>query len=126
MSPNEPRRKIFLDRKACAGVIPFIQLQFPSNPKQFVRYRNIRNPSMAVEVCVKAAAGAPDILGDCKYEFFLHFLFSIFVDCLVSSFIFHFSFDVLGPFCQRVLMTLEEKKVPYKTHLINTSDKPQW
>ncbi|XP_022869882.1 glutathione S-transferase DHAR2-like [Olea europaea var. sylvestris] len=50
---------------------------------------------MAVEVCVKAAAGAPDILGDC-------------------------------PFCQRVLMTLEEKKVPYKTHLINTSDKPQW
>lgn len=50
---------------------------------------------MAVEVCVKAAAGAPDILGDC-------------------------------PFCQRVLMTLEEKNVPYKTHLINTSDKPQW
>lgn len=50
---------------------------------------------MAVEICVKAAAGAPDIPGDC-------------------------------PFCQRVLLTLEEKKVPYKLHLINLSDKPQW
>lgn len=50
---------------------------------------------MALEVCVKAAAGAPDVPGDC-------------------------------PFCQRVLLTLEEKKVPYKLHLINFSDKPQW
>ncbi|PSS33367.1 Glutathione S-transferase [Actinidia chinensis var. chinensis] len=50
---------------------------------------------MALEVCVKAAAGAPDVLGDC-------------------------------PFSQRVLLTLEEKKVPYKMHLINVSDKPQW
>ncbi|KAL7147987.1 hypothetical protein ABFS83_06G148500 [Erythranthe nasuta] len=50
---------------------------------------------MAVEICVKAAAGAPDILGDC-------------------------------PFSQRVQLTLEEKKVPYKLHLINTDDKPQW
>ncbi|KAL2457843.1 Glutathione S-transferase DHAR2 [Abeliophyllum distichum] len=48
-----------------------------------------------VELCVKAAVGAPEILGDC-------------------------------PFCQRVLLTLEEKKVPYKMHLINLSDKPQW
>ncbi|XP_044509175.1 glutathione S-transferase DHAR2-like [Mangifera indica] len=50
---------------------------------------------MALEICVKAAAGAPDLLGDC-------------------------------PFSQRVLLTLEEKKVPYKAHYINTSDKPQW
>ncbi|KAL2230272.1 glutathione S-transferase DHAR2-like [Sesamum indicum] len=50
---------------------------------------------MAVEVCVKAAVGAPDILGDC-------------------------------PFSQRVLLTLEEKKVPYKLHLINVDQKPQW
>ncbi|XP_021295640.1 glutathione S-transferase DHAR2-like [Herrania umbratica] len=50
---------------------------------------------MALEICVKAAAGAPDVLGDC-------------------------------PFCQRVLLTLEEKKVPYKMHLVNLSDKPQW
>ncbi|KAA8534263.1 hypothetical protein F0562_031780 [Nyssa sinensis] len=50
---------------------------------------------MALEVCVKAAAGAPDVLGDC-------------------------------PFSQRVLLTLEEKKVPYQMHLINTSEKPQW
>ncbi|KAF5729569.1 Glutathione S-transferase DHAR2 -like protein [Tripterygium wilfordii] len=50
---------------------------------------------MALEICVKAAAGAPDVLGDC-------------------------------PFCQRVLLTLEEKKIPYKKHLVNLSDKPQW
>ncbi|MBA0871347.1 hypothetical protein Goshw_024471 [Gossypium schwendimanii] len=50
---------------------------------------------MALEICVKAAAGAPDTLGDC-------------------------------PFCQRVLLTLEEKKVPYKLNLVNLSDKPQW
>ncbi|KAK8510260.1 hypothetical protein V6N13_103854 [Hibiscus sabdariffa] len=50
---------------------------------------------MALEICVKAAAGATDVLGDC-------------------------------PFCQRVLLTLEEKKVPYKLLLVNLSDKPQW
>ncbi|KAL3655880.1 Glutathione S-transferase dhar1, mitochondrial [Castilleja foliolosa] len=50
---------------------------------------------MALELCVKAATGAPDILGDC-------------------------------PFCQRVMLTLEEKKVPYTLHLINTDAKPQW
>ncbi|VVA91887.1 unnamed protein product [Arabis nemorensis] len=50
---------------------------------------------MALEVCVKAAVGAPDVFGDC-------------------------------PFSHRVLLTLEEKKVPYKIHLINISDKPQW
>ncbi|KAJ0764305.1 putative glutathione dehydrogenase (ascorbate) [Helianthus annuus] len=50
---------------------------------------------MAIEICVKAATGAPDVLGDC-------------------------------PFCQRVLLTLEEKKVSYKTHLINLDSKPEW
>ncbi|KAJ6429078.1 hypothetical protein OIU84_020671 [Salix udensis] len=50
---------------------------------------------MALEICVKAAAGAPNTLGDC-------------------------------PFCQRVLLSLEEKKIPYKSHLINLGDKPQW
>ncbi|KAE8669233.1 Glutathione S-transferase DHAR2 [Hibiscus syriacus] len=50
---------------------------------------------MALEICVKAAAGAPCVRGDC-------------------------------PFCQRVLLTLEEKKVPYKLHLVNLSDDPQW
>jgi glutathione S-transferase len=44
---------------------------------------------------VKAASGAPDVLGDC-------------------------------PFSQRVLLTLEEKKLPYTTHLINVSLKPDW
>ncbi|XP_042011669.1 glutathione S-transferase DHAR2-like [Salvia splendens] len=50
---------------------------------------------MAVEICVKAATGAPDILGDC-------------------------------PFCQRVTLTLEEKRVEYKQQLINLAAKPQW
>ncbi|CAM8957923.1 unnamed protein product [Rhodiola kirilowii] len=50
---------------------------------------------MTLEVCAKAAVGAPDILGDC-------------------------------PFTQRVLLTLEEKKIPYKIHLIDVSNKPQW
>ncbi|XP_022985936.1 uncharacterized protein LOC111483829 isoform X1 [Cucurbita maxima] len=50
---------------------------------------------MAIEVAVKAAIGAPNVIGDC-------------------------------PFSQRVLLTLEEKKVPYKLHLINLSDKPIW
>ncbi|KAL3521025.1 hypothetical protein ACH5RR_019174 [Cinchona calisaya] len=49
----------------------------------------------AVEVCVKAATGAPNVLGDCK-------------------------------FCHRVILTLEVKKVPYKLHIINFVDKPQW
>eukprot|EP00262_Sarcandra_glabra_P007144 TRINITY_DN19745_c0_g1_i1.p1 TRINITY_DN19745_c0_g1~~TRINITY_DN19745_c0_g1_i1.p1 ORF type:complete len:225 (-),score=37.27 TRINITY_DN19745_c0_g1_i1:376-1020(-) len=47
------------------------------------------------EICVKAAAGAPDILGDC-------------------------------PFCQRVLLTLEEKHLPYTLKLVDLSNKPQW
>ncbi|KAG7031631.1 Glutathione S-transferase DHAR2 [Cucurbita argyrosperma subsp. argyrosperma] len=50
---------------------------------------------MAIEVVVKAATGAPDVLGDC-------------------------------PFCHRVLLTLEEKKVAYKLLLVNLSDKPSW
>ncbi|KAG2616001.1 probable glutathione S-transferase DHAR1, cytosolic [Panicum virgatum] len=50
---------------------------------------------MTVEVCVKAAAGAPDTLGDC-------------------------------PFSQRVLLTLEEKKVPYEMKLVDLGNKPEW
>lgn len=52
----------------------------------------------------------------------MKFLFEIFVD-LCYPFFFSGS---LGPFSQRALLTLEEKKVPYKRHLINISDKPQW
>ncbi|CAA7013585.1 unnamed protein product [Microthlaspi erraticum] len=50
---------------------------------------------MALEVCVKAAVGAPHEFGDC-------------------------------PFSHRVVLTLEEKSVPYKMHLIDVSHKPQW
>ena len=54
-----------------------------------------KTTEMGIEVCVKAASGAPDVLGDC-------------------------------PFGQRILLTLEEKKLPYKTHLIDVSLKPDW
>ncbi|KAL4189071.1 hypothetical protein AMTRI_Chr08g205140 [Amborella trichopoda] len=47
------------------------------------------------EVCVKAAAGAPDLLGDC-------------------------------PFSQKMLLTLEEKHLPYAMKMVNLSDKPKW
>ncbi|TKY50638.1 Glutathione S-transferase DHAR2 [Spatholobus suberectus] len=50
---------------------------------------------MALEVAVKVAVGAPNVLGDC-------------------------------PFSQRVLLTLEEKKVSYKRHLIDLSNRPEW
>ncbi|OIW06823.1 hypothetical protein TanjilG_03718 [Lupinus angustifolius] len=50
---------------------------------------------MALEVAVKAAVDAPNVLGDC-------------------------------PFSQKVLLTLEEKKISYITHLIDISNKPQW
>ncbi|CAL0300472.1 unnamed protein product [Lupinus luteus] len=50
---------------------------------------------MAFEIAVKAATGAPNVLGDC-------------------------------PFSQRVLLTLEEKKIPYNTHLIDVANKPEW
>ncbi|XP_010459627.1 PREDICTED: glutathione S-transferase DHAR1, mitochondrial [Camelina sativa] len=50
---------------------------------------------MALEICVKAAVGAPDHFGDC-------------------------------PFSHRAILTLEEKNLTYKMHLINLSDKPQW
>ncbi|KAK7390749.1 hypothetical protein VNO78_18799 [Psophocarpus tetragonolobus] len=55
----------------------------------------LRRKQMALEVAVKAAVGAPNILGDC-------------------------------PFSQRVLLTLEEKGIPYKLHLIDLSNKPEW
>ncbi|KAK1321722.1 Glutathione S-transferase DHAR2 [Acorus calamus] len=48
-----------------------------------------------LNVCVKAAVGAPNVLGDC-------------------------------PFSQRVLLTLNEKSLPYNMKLINVSNKPQW
>lgn len=35
-------------------------------------------------------------------------------------------FSFSGPFSQRVLLTLEEKKIPHNIHLINLTDKPQW
>ncbi|CAN6471248.1 unnamed protein product [Victoria cruziana] len=36
--------------------------------------------------------------------------------------------DVLGdcPFCHRVMLTLEEKGVPYSVKLVDLSDKPDW
>lgn len=66
-----------------------------SPQKRKISSRGIVNMAEAVEVCVKAATGAPDKLGDC-------------------------------PFSQRVLLTLEEKQIPYNIKLIDTSNKPDW
>lgn len=63
--------------------------------KRKITSRGIVSMAEALEVCVKAATGAPDKLGDC-------------------------------PFSQRVLLTLEEKQVPYSVKLIDTSNKPDW
>nr|CAD1828744.1 unnamed protein product [Ananas comosus var. bracteatus] len=52
-------------------------------------------PVSPIEVCVKAATGDPETLGDC-------------------------------PFSQRVLLTLEEKKIPYELKLIDLDNKPEW
>lgn len=67
------------------------------SPFHFLSFsrKSLSRKKMAVEVCVKAAVGAPHVLGDC-------------------------------PFSQRVLLTLEEKRVSYKKHLINLQDKPKW
>jgi len=35
-------------------------------------------------------------------------------------------FPITGPFCHRVLLTLEEKKVPYTMTFIDFADKPEW
>ncbi|XP_026408302.1 uncharacterized protein LOC113303484 isoform X2 [Papaver somniferum] len=56
---------------------------------------NLTVTTMKLKVCVKAAIGDSDVLGDC-------------------------------PSCQGVLLTLEEKKIPYQMCLINTANKPQW
>jgi len=63
--------------------------------KRKIASTRIVSMAEALDVCVKAATGVPDKLGDC-------------------------------PFSQRVLLTLEEKQVPYNTKLIDTSNKPDW
>ncbi|RRT60535.1 hypothetical protein GW17_00041057 [Ensete ventricosum] len=79
-----------------------------------------------VEVCVKAAAGAPDSLGDCKP--FLPSLSLSFVTPVyprLTAF-FLYLMGTIGPFSQRVLLTLEEKNIPYDIKLTDVSNKPDW
>jgi len=33
---------------------------------------------------------------------------------------------LLGPFCQRVLLTLEEKNLPYDMKFVDLGNKPEW
>jgi chloride intracellular channel protein 1 len=77
---------------------------------------------MSLEIAVKAAVGAPNVLGDCTT-----LSFPLSVTTSSSFFIVVFGFVLIsGPFSQRALLTLEEKKVPYNIHLIDISNKPQW
>ncbi|CAN6570072.1 unnamed protein product [Malus baccata var. baccata] len=43
---------------------------------------------------------------------------------MVNCFFDNLSF--LGPFCQRVLLTLEEKHLPYDLKLVDLGNKPEW
>ena len=75
---------------------------------------------------MKAATGAPQKLGDCKippYSVFCFFSLRVVVIFVSSK-----TRGKLrtGPFCQKVLLTLEEKKIPYETKLVDLSEKPQW
>lgn len=81
----------------------------------------------ALEICAKGAFGAPDVLGDCmSYPSLSKIIDLCFLlhQALISQT--RVLKCVPGPFSQRVLLTLEEKKLPYKIHLVNVSDKPQW
>lgn len=65
------------------------------------------------------------VLGDCKSQFD-QFQTSI---ALLLSHTLPPSFPIpptTGPFCHRVLLTLEEKKVPYTMTFIDFADKPEW
>lgn len=81
---------------------------------------------MAVEVAVKAAVGAPTVLGDCIFLPLSLLLMCLSFDHFVYCCYFSGLILILGPFSQRVLLTLEEKKIPYKLHLIDLSNKPEW
>ena len=77
---------------------------------------------MQIEICVKAPprshATVTDANTDCKFHTFVKDFYFYQSLTLFSAF--------LGPFCQRVLLTLLEKKLPYRTHLIDLDNKPEW
>ncbi|PKA51918.1 Glutathione S-transferase DHAR2 [Apostasia shenzhenica] len=81
-----------------------------------------------VHVCVKAVAGAPDTLGDCNPSLPLPPSHILADSILISrqDTLFFYDLKSIGPFCQRVLLTLEEKKIPYEVKLIDLSNKPEW
>ena len=58
----------------------------------------------------------------------LSLLLSLYMSLVFDHFVYYCYFLglvlILGPFSQRVLLTLEEKKIPYKLHLIDLSNKP--
>ena len=84
---------------------------------------------MALEVSVKAAAGAPEVLGDCMITIPFFFFFPDYTFLGFNGVFIFVNLGepyVSGPFSQRALLTLEEKKIPHKVHLINLTEKPQW
>ena len=71
------------------------------------------------------------ILSETVYSLFsLSFFLFHSISLSFDHFVYYYNFLglilILGPFCQRVLLTLEEKKIPYKLHLIDLSNKPEW
>lgn len=83
---------------------------------------------MAVEICVKAAVGAPDILGDCTSFFFSHF--SPLSDHVNEIFVWNFCWSVLSFFFFRFFRPIFPKSFAYfggKESSIQASpDQYQW
>ncbi|KAA3458446.1 glutathione S-transferase DHAR3, chloroplastic [Gossypium australe] len=95
-------------------------IRFPQNPSFYRRngpkvstFRTFTVAMAAInttplEICVKASVTTPNKLGDCKISSFLSMMLFV---C---------------PFCQRVLLTMEEKHLPYEMKLVDLSKKPEW
>lgn len=90
----------------------------------------------ALEICVKAADGAPDVLGDCMSSpplseiidlcFVLHQALisqTRVLKCDQRMSLVFFCSRPIQPTCSS---DPRREKLPYKIHLINVSDKPQW
>lgn len=72
-----------------------------------------------LQVCVKSSITVPNKLGDCN-SFFLSPCFSLYfpykINAMSSK---SCSARFSGPFCQRVLLTLEEKHLPFELKLVD-------
>ena len=108
-------------------------LRLPTNHSAaFRRQRIKRNLTVSMsatsvsdplEICVKASLTVPDKLGDCEWIVFSFFSLLGHLEMAIDGSFFN---AFLGPFCQRVLLTLEEKNLPYDMKFVDLGNKPEW